>query len=207
MSWWNRSLSWAARREGAAPGWEALDRALENARAGEAMHFPTGHKPGRAGAYAINAYRVEDLREGPLWLLVTWGLSDLFEPSGTPVHAELTMRVPRREHTEEPPQWARLLLDAMAQRARQGASAPAPGTVMELGGPIDGSRKTAQVALMADEDPVLGEAHSVLGRVSFVSLLGIDAETVGGAKAAGAELMHARLRAENPLWVTRLTRR
>lgn len=206
MAWWNRSLSWAAHRDGDAPGWEALERALEDARAGEPVHFPTGAKPGAPGAYAVNAYRIDDDAEGPLWLLVSWGLSDLFEPSARPIPAEITLRLPRTNGAGEPPVWARLLLDALVLHQRQAGAAPQPGDLVELGAPVDGSRKTKQVALVYAADPQLGQAHSMLGTVQFAAALAIDAEQVGAAKALGGEAMLARLADDNPRWVSRLTR-
>src|SRR4051794_9435935 len=95
-----------------APGWDAIEAVMAERLAvdGEPLHWSTGVLPGEAGVYGISAYRLPRL-----WFFVTFGLTELYEkesedPAVSGWGFELTMRTPRLEGDQQPPQWPMTLL-------------------------------------------------------------------------------------------------
>jgi suppressor of fused-like protein len=97
-----------------APGWDAIETAVARVvPAQRALHWGTDMLPGQDGIYGLSAYRVSGH-----WLLVTFGLTELFskdsdDPRISGWGFELTMRVPAAE--AQPPVWARRLLQQLGR--------------------------------------------------------------------------------------------
>jgi hypothetical protein len=181
-------------------GWDAIEAAVAQvATDPEPLHWGTGALPGQTGIYGLNAYRADDH-----WLLVTFGLTDLFgQDQGAEVSGwgfELTMRVPRTG--EQPPAWALDLLDKLGQYVFSSEQPLAAGHRMDPGGPITGEPGTRLTALAFTEDPRLPRIESALGRAIFLTVVGITADELALMKASSTDEVLQRLRASSPLLVT-----
>ena len=172
-------------------GWDAIEAAVAQVVADPSpLHWGTGTLPGQTGIYGLSAYRA-----GDHWLLVTFGLTDLFgQDAGAEVSGwgfELTMRVPRT--AEQPPAWALSLLDKLGQYVFGSEQPLAAGHRMDPGGPITGESGTRLTALAFTEDPQLPRIASALGRAIFLTVVGITSDELALMKATSTEQVLATL--------------
>src|SRR5688572_24481090 len=98
--------------EGNAPGWDAIEATVRGQLDvdGAPLHWSTGVLPGQDGVYGTSAYRVPGS-----WFFVTFGLTELYEKESDDLAVsgwgfELTMRTPRPDGVQQPPQWPLTLL-------------------------------------------------------------------------------------------------
>jgi len=178
-------------------GWDAIEAAVVRVVADPSpLHWGTGALPGQTGIYGLSAYRADDH-----WLLVTFGLTDLFgQGEGAEVSGwgfELTMRVPRT--AEQPPAWSLTLLDKLGQYVFGNEQPLASGHRMDPGGPITGEPGTRLTALAFAEDPRLPRIESPLGRALFLTVVGITADELARMKATSTDQVLAAL---SPLLIT-----
>jgi Suppressor of fused protein (SUFU) len=184
-----------------APGWDAIEAAVEAVvPAQEPLHWGTNTLPGQDGIYGLSAYL-----DGTHWLLVTFGLTELFGKVGEdPVVSgwgfELTMRVPADDNL--PPAWALRLLERLGQYVYSGQKPLAPGHRLDPGGPITGAAGTRLTALAFTADPQLPAIDTPHGAVQFLAVVGITAEELAQMKASSTDRVLADLAAVSPLLVT-----
>lgn len=185
-----------------APGWRAIEDAVcRIAPPQQPLHWGTDTLPGQDGIYGLSAYRVDDH-----WLLVTFGLTDLFgkhaddDPDVSGWGFELTMRVPAVE--PRPPAWALRLLQQLG-RYVFGTGRPFDGGHrMDPGGPITGTPDTRLTALAFTDDPRLGPIGTPHGSVRFLTVVGITADELARMKTTSTEQVLTELAATSPLLVT-----
>lgn len=192
-----------------APGWDALDAVFEAAYPGQKPdHWKPNDVPlpAQDGVWGISGYRDEQT-----WFYVTYGLTDLFDlftkpdPSEVEPDAvtwsgfgfELTMRV--RSDASTPPLWPVELLSKLGKYVYQTKSGFEHGHRLDPGGPITGGNPpTALSALAFADDPVLQPLDTPLGRVEFITVIGITADELARMKATTTDTVLADLRAKSP---------
>ncbi len=184
-----------------APGWDAIHLAVTRiVGQQEPLHWGTGTLPGQDGVYGISAYRADGH-----WLLVTFGLTDLFDttededPDVSGWGFELTLRVPA---AGDPPAWSLRLLEQLGRYVYSGAKTLRAGHRLDPGGPITGKPDTRLTALAFTEDPQLSQISSPNGTVNFIAVVGITAAELAQMKTSTTEAVLADLRNRSPLLVT-----
>ncbi|MEU5265995.1 suppressor of fused domain protein [Amycolatopsis sp. NPDC021455] len=184
-----------------APGWDAIEAAVAaHLPAQRPLHWGTDTLPGQDGIYGLSAYRGDGH-----WLLVTFGLTELFakesdDPGTSGWGFELTMRVPAAE--EPPPQWSLNLLQRLGQYVFSTGRAFAAGHRMSPGGPITGSADTRLTAIALADDPVLGVIGTPHGAARFLTVFGITGEELRVAQESSTAELLSGIRRDNPLLVT-----
>ncbi|MDG4783923.1 suppressor of fused domain protein [Micromonospora sp. WMMD961] len=187
-----------------APGWAAIEAAVAT-RAGDQnpLHWGTNSLPGQ-GLYGLSAYR-----SAGQWLLVTFGMTELFSKSSDDPDVsgwgyELTMRVPR--DADEPPAWSLRLLERLADYVFTSGKPFAEGHRMDPGGPITGQANTRLRALTFVADPELPPINSPHGSARFLTVVGITANELDRMKATTTAEVLSELAECSPMLVTDPTR-
>lgn len=182
-----------------APGWDAIEAAVARVvPAQQPLHWGTNALPGQDGIYGLSAYRVDDH-----WLLVTFGLTELFskdsdDPEVSGWGLELTMRVPATE--AQPPTWALRLLQQLGRYVFSTGRPFKDGHRMDPGGPITPDTRLTAVAFATD--PELGTINTPNGAVQFLTVVGITADELARMKATSTAHVLAELAATSPLLIT-----
>lgn len=188
-----------------APGWDAIEAAVARVvPAQRPLHWGTNALPGQDGIYGLSAYRA-----GDHWLLVTFGLSELFskdsaDPEVSGWGLELTMRVPATE--EQPPPWTLRLLQQLGRYVFSSGRPFDHGHRMDPGGPITGKPDTRLTAVAFATDPELGTISTPHGTVHFLTVVGITGEELAQMKATSTAHVLAGLTATSPLLITDTSR-
>jgi hypothetical protein len=156
--------------------------------------------PGQDAIYGLLAYRA-----GAHWLLVTLGLTELFDKESDDATVsgwgfELTMRLPRAK--AEPPAWALRLLDRLGRYVFSSGSALAPGHRMDPGGPITGTPDTRLTALAFAEDSELPSIDSPHGAARFLTVVGITRDELELMKTTSTQEVLADLAKRFPTLIT-----
>jgi hypothetical protein len=161
-----------------APGWAALDVALQALHPGQVPHqfaSKTAYDPGSPSPLpAISVYEGDGH-----WHYVTYGLTELFDKTSAQADVsgfgfELTLRLPRAAGEETPPAWALRLLQGIGRFVLAGHGPLDTGHVVDLGGPlVEGSGLTGVVLV---PDPSLGKLPSPHGSILFLQLFGLTGE-------------------------------
>lgn len=140
------------------------------------------------------------------WHYVTYGFTSLYEGEKPPAPGardgfgyELGLRVPRT--SERPSTQPMDLLRALARVLVQGRHVLAPGHTLPLHGPIAEGSKLSAFAVAAD--PELGSLVTPLGSVDMLLLVGITAAEEAACARGSTSALLDRLRALDPLLVTR----
>lgn len=189
-----------------APGWAAIEAAVEGVvPPQQPLHWGTSNLPGQGGIYGLSAYRTDED-----WLLVTFGLTELFgKESGDSQWSgwgfELTMRIPVRD-AEQPPAWALNLLEKLGKYVYSSGRWFEAGHRMQPGGPISGKPDTRLTAIAFTEDPQLGTIETPHGKVQFLQVVGITDDQLARMKASSTAEVLTELAASSPLLVTDITR-
>jgi hypothetical protein len=189
-----------------APGWAAIEAAVEAvAPSQEPLHWGTSNLPGQDGIYGLSAYRTDEN-----WLLVTFGLSELFGKESEDVEwsgwgFELTMRVPVHDASQPPP-WSLNLLQQLGKYVYSSGRWFEAGHRMHPGGPITGKPDTRLSAIAFAEDPQLGTIDTPHGKVQFLQVVGITDDELVQMKGSSTAKVLAELAASSPLLVTDITR-
>jgi hypothetical protein len=195
-----------------APGWDALDGVFTSAFAGqEPHHWATDNAlPAQDGIWGISAYR-----EGDAWFYVTYGFSDVFDLFRSPNEDsgeadgikwsgfgfELTMRVNSGDPV--PPVWPVELLNKLGKYVYQTRGGFEHGHRLDPGGPITGGNPpTRLTALAFATDGEFGPIDTPLGRVEFVTTVGITADELAHMKATSTDAVLAELKQQSPSLVT-----
>jgi hypothetical protein len=181
-----------------APGWAAIDRALERVHPSQTPHQFTSERPyDLAGKSPLPAITVWEGRAPHCWHYVTYGLSELFEKSTDVADIsgfgfELTFRLPRPHDQEQPPRWPVVMMQGVAHYVMSGHGALDTGHTLDFAGPLspeplaDG-RATALEGVILVPDPQLGKIDTELGSVLFLTMWGMtkdELQTVQGWELA-----------------------
>jgi suppressor of fused protein SUFU len=187
-----------------APGWDAIDAALQKLYPGvEPDHrapIPGVHFGG--GVHGISAYRAADH-----WHLVTYGLTELWvkEPGSNPEISgwgyEMTLRVASLPEEQRAPEWPFNVLVGLAKHTRNNGKPFLVGDRIDLRGPIDG-RLSRFTALAVTLDPQLPMLNTANGRVAFHQLVGTTAEQLHEMKQTSTATVLEKLEKTNPLLIT-----
>ena len=160
--------------------------------------------PAQDGVWGISAYREP---EGS-WFYATMGLTDLFElfTPGEPgddgtrwsgFGFELTMRV--RAADGAAPTWPVELLSELGKYVYKTGSGFAAGHRMATGGPITGGKPQSRLTALAfADDPAFEPLDTPLGRVEFVTVVGITADELERMKATTTATVLDEVRARSP---------
>ena len=171
----------ARRDDDDAPGWDAIDSALERVYGGAEPHAHYGTAVpyvlgGNDPIHGVSVY----LRDEPVphFHFVTYGFTDLFaketdDPAESGFGFELTLRVRRAPHERDVPRWALDFLQNLGRYVFGTGNRFAAGHKMGLNGPIALGRETAITAILFADDPELGDIASPFGRARFVQVVGI----------------------------------
>ena len=199
-----------------APGWEAIDRAVEPLYPGQkpkhyaaTPHQSLGGKDPIDGVSFYNA----DYEGRPYTHVVTYGFSELYYDENSvgkdfsKAGFELTFRVAPFGDEPDGPTWAFGLIQNLARYVFGSKTWFAPGHHIDANGPIRIDVDTKLTALGFLEDPQLGTIDTVHGSVQFVQMFGLTSKEFemasGGTQIS--EILEPH-REANPLLITDLAR-
>lgn len=193
-----------------APGWDAIDNALNALYpTQEPQHYGTLIKYQLGGPDpldGISVYRNDDHLH-----LVSYGFSNLYydeEALGKEFSGfgfELTMRLPL---SEDEPYWAMNLMQNLARYIFDSGKWFEAGQYIGGQGPIKVDSDTALSSLVLIEDPQLDAIDTPHGRVEFLQLYGITATELERVLSdKNARPLLAEHQQHNPLLITQLDRR
>jgi hypothetical protein len=183
-----------------APGWDAIEAAVATKVTDRnPLHWGSNKLPGQ-GLYGLSAYRCAEH-----WLLVTFGLTELFskdsdDPEVSGWGFELTMRVPL--DGEQPPTWSLRLLERLVDYVFTSGRAFAEDHRMDPGGPITGKDTTRLRAIAFAADPELPPIDSPHGSARFLTVVGITADELDRMKATTTAEVLSELATRSPMLVT-----
>ena len=197
--------------EPGAPGWEAIDAAVEPLYPGqEPRHWATTVPSilgGKDPLQGISAYSAS----GPLhWHFVTYGFSELYgkEWSHSEVSGfgfELTFRL-RRDEGEEPPPWVCNFLQNLARYVFSTRCGFDSGNLMDLRGPIALDVETEIRGIAFIEDPELPTIATPNGRLRFLQVVGLTGDELSASKSWSASKFLELIAAHDPKSITDLDR-
>jgi len=163
-----------------APGWAAIDAALERIHRGQVPHqFASQTAYDLESPSPLPAIGVYEARSPDHWHYVTYGLTELFEKSAPQADVsgfgfELTFRLPR--DTEEPPRWPLLLLQGIGHHVLSTREGLDSGHLIDLGGPLvphDVAPDGCLEGVVCVPDPQLAKLGTPHGSVLFLLLVGL----------------------------------
>lgn len=195
-----------------APGWEAIDAALDQHYEGiEPMHWGTilpYNLGGEDPLYGVSVYQSFDQQSHLHY--VTYGFSDLYEkenddPEVSGFGFELTFRLAANEDVE-PPVWVVNFLQNVARYVFQTGNALGPGHTLPLNSPICLEMETLIRTVTFVEDPQLGTIETPHGRVQFLQVLGLTDDELDATQYWNASRFSELMQESNPLLITDLTR-
>jgi hypothetical protein len=198
-----------------APGWDAIDAALERIYGvSEPRHFapvPPAAFGGTDPLQGISAYRSQ-FGGRAHWHFVTYGYSELFEkessdPAVSGYGIEMTVRVTDERHTDEPPPWVLSMLQNIAGYVFRTGNVLEPGHHMAGHGPIALGRDTLLVAAAFTEDPQLPLIATPNGRVTFVQFVGLTQDEYDVIRDWDTTKLLALFGERSPALLTALGRR
>ena len=199
-----------------APGWEAIDAALDplyggrepDRHYGTVLRFSLGGDDPLDG---LSAYKVTD--RGPAhWHIVSYGMTELYEkvsddPDESGWGFEFTMRVRCDQSDEDPPMWALNFLQNIARYVFKTGNVFAPGHYMNINGPIALDTDTKICAISFAEPPVLPSSlDSPHGKFGFLHVVGNTLDEHDAMKAWTTTGVHELMRARDPMLLTDLER-
>ncbi|WP_195575122.1 suppressor of fused domain protein [Paenibacillus sp. 1001270B_150601_E10] len=170
-------------------GWDAIEEQMvkiygtqESKHYGTMIPYVLG---GNDPLDGISAYKAENPL--PHWHFVTFGFSELYEKEFENMDYsgygfELTFRLAREEHEEEPPAWALNLLQNMGRYVFSSGNVFAIGDYLDANGPICLGSDTKLTALAFIEDPELPAIHTPNGQVAFIQMVGITEDELEAMK-------------------------
>ncbi len=197
-----------------APGWAAIDRALDAVYHGAepAAHFGTVVPYGAGGNDPLHGISVYMRDDPPHFHIVTYGFTDLFgketdDPEESGFGFELTFRPARAADETTPPVWALNFLQNLARYVFSSGNRFAAGHKMGLNGPIAQGDATAITAICFADDAELGDiTGSPHGAARFVQIVGITDDEYRLIGEWSTTRLVDMLRARSPLLVTDLRR-
>ncbi|HEX7152824.1 MAG TPA: suppressor of fused domain protein [Thermoanaerobaculia bacterium] len=195
-----------------APGWDAIDDALEPFyHAQEPVHWAP-EIPRLLGGPdpldGISAY-ASDAGGIPHWHYVTYGFTELFDKETEDEDVsgfgfELTFRLKRED--DAPPQWPVDLLQSLARYVFDSGNPFGAGHGIGVGGSIAHDRESELTAVTFVRDPELAPLHTLHGRVEFLQVVGLTAEEFDARKRWSTDHLLDLMRPANPMFVSDLDR-
>ncbi|MET7419241.1 suppressor of fused domain protein [Dactylosporangium sp. NPDC005555] len=197
-----------------APGWDAIDAALERLYPGvEPKHYATLRKWSLGGADPLDGISFY-ARETPVphWHIVSYGMSELYSAPNPDAEwsgwgYEFTFRVRRSPGETEPPVWAANFLQNLARYNFSSGNGFAANLQVDLNGPIALGYQTLIRAVAFVEDPELGTIDTPFGRVRFLQVFGLTLDEHAATQTWSVEAVLKLAAAYAPLFVTDLRRK
>jgi suppressor of fused len=197
-----------------APGWDAIDAALQGVYGDQTpLHYGTVLKYAVGGSDPVDGISIyKNLSPSPHWHSVTYGFSELYakeseDPEWSGFGFELTFRLACSADESEPPAWPMNLLQNLARYVFRTGNPFDPGHHMNANGPIALGTGTELAALLFCLDPQLGEINTPHGRLKFVQVVGITLDELDLVQEWSSEGLLQVLSADNPLLITDLERK
>ncbi|MEV0129149.1 suppressor of fused domain protein [Dactylosporangium sp. NPDC050688] len=196
-----------------APGWDAIDAALDRLYPGvEPKHYATLVKWSLGGPDPLDGISFY-ARESPVphWHIVSYGMSELYSAPNPDAEwsgwgYEFTFRVRRAPGEAEPPVWAANLLQNLARYNFGSGNGFAPYQQMDLNGPIALEHRTLIRAVAFVEDPELGVIDTPFGKVRFLQIFGLTLDEYAATQTWSVEAVLGLAAGHAPLFVTDLGR-
>ncbi|MEM6294333.1 MAG: suppressor of fused domain protein [Myxococcota bacterium] len=199
-----------------APGWAALDRVGQTIYPGQTPHqFTSQTGYDLESPNPLPAICVWEGRDPAHWHYVTYGLTELFEKSSPDPKIsgfgfEVTLRVPREEHEDRPPEWPLGLLQGVGHYALSGQGGLDSGHIIDLGGPmvvpVEGGPPSLLTGVVMVPDPHFGKVDTQFGSVLFLQLFGLTADEVSSMQAWPIQRKVGLVTDVDPLGITRIDR-
>jgi hypothetical protein len=194
-----------------APGWEAINRALQPLYPDvEPLHWATLIKWRLGGPDPLDGVSVYERDDH--WHYVSYGMSELYEKESDIAEIsgwgfEFTLRVARHPG-EDAPIWAANLLQNLGRYVFSTGNNFAAGHHMTLNGPIDLEDENTLIRNIAFcIDPELGRVDTPHGELTFLQVVGLTNAEYEAAQAWNTEKLLDTLREHLPLLVTDPARR
>ncbi|GGF67323.1 hypothetical protein GCM10010912_10360 [Paenibacillus albidus] len=196
-----------------APGWDAIEAALENLYGDQVpKHYGTVIPYNLGGPDPLNGISAYVVKEPlPHWHFVTYGFSELYEketsdPNYSGYGFELTFRLAKSAAEEEPPAWALNLLQNMGRYIFSSGNVFRSGDYMDANGPICLGADTKLTALAFITDPQLPEMDTPNGKVEFLQMIGITLDELEAMQVWNTFGVLSAASEHLPLYLTDLTR-
>jgi hypothetical protein len=198
----------------AAPGWDAIDAALDSLYGGrEPLHYGTIVRFAAGGPDPLDGISVYT-NSGPMphWHYVSYGLTELYRKKSENERIsgfgyEFTFRLARDRQDHEPPLWPMNLMQNLARASFNDGSIFGPFHTIDANGPIALNVGSTQLtAVLFVRDPQLPPVESPHGRFEFLQIVGITADELAAKNEWNAEKLVELLARDNPLLITDLAR-
>lgn len=195
-----------------APGWEAIDGALDELYEGaEPMHWGTMipyNLGGEDPLYGVSVYHNEHQQSHLHY--ITYGFSDLYEkenddPELSGFGFELTFRLANGD-TANPPVWVVNFLQNLARYVFHTGNLLGEGHTLPLNSPICLDAETLIRTITFVEDPELGTIDTPHGKVMFLQVVGLTEDELDATQLWNASRFCELIQEENPLLVTDIAR-
>ena len=195
-----------------APGWEAIDEALARVYGlQKPKHLANGgvrwihDLSGRANP--LDGVHVFDAETN--WHYVGLGLTELYgkesnRPDVSGLGYELTFRLGKRENETLPPVWPVDLMNGLGRPAMLGKVVLDVGDTIKTGPLAAEGDGQKYVGVLVAEDPSLPGIDTPHGRMKFLQLVPVDAQTLARAQDGNAAAVLAELALQDPDLVFRL---
>lgn len=200
--------------ENQAPGWQAIDKALQQVYGEQEPNHYGSVKPYQLGGPdpldGISVYK-SDLTPAH-WHFITYGMSELYtkesnNPKISGFGIEFTFRLVRSAAEENPPTWVLNFLQNLARYVFKTGNVFDVGHRMATNGPIALEHETDIHAIAFIQDPQLGAIETPHGYLHFLQIVGITADELKIMQQWTTADLLAILSADNPLLVTDLARK
>lgn len=200
-------------QDDAAPGWEAINAALEPIYGDlEPYHVGTVvpyYLGGPDPIHGISVYANE--KPIPYWHFVTYGFSELWDkenndPEVSGYGIELTFRLVRQPNEDRPPNWALNFLQNLGRYVFETGNVFGPGHTLPCNGPIAQDAPTLIYAISFVHDSQLPPIDTPNGSVEFLQIVGLTMDEIDTISSWNASAF-LKLRAQtDPLLLTDLSR-
>lgn len=196
-----------------APGWLAIDSAIEKIYPGqEPRHFGSVIKYMMGGPDPIDGSSIYDSQKQTFHRhIVTYGMTELYyapDQVGKEFSKwgfEFTMRIKSTEG-EDDPKWVISLMNNLARYVFQSGNWFEEYHYIPTNSPIKLESNTDKFGILFVTDPELGTIVTPHGQVTFLQMVGITQAQLERLKQnpEQAEVLVAELRVNNPLLITEL---
>ncbi|MEV0270198.1 suppressor of fused domain protein [Hamadaea sp. NPDC050747] len=194
--------------EDSAPGWSAIDAALERLYGDAVPLHVAPELPSYLGGVealdGISIYARED--PVPHWHLISYGMSELYEKrSENPVDSgfgfEFTLRAARRPAGDAPPAWAVLLIQQLSAYVLATGEWFTPGQTLRPGRLTLGDLDTRLTALGFIVDSELGTIPTPFGGLAFLQIVALSDAEYAAAQDGNARVVLDAIGEKVPLHV------
>ena len=197
-----------------APGWDAIDNALEAIYPKqEPIHYGTVIKWALGGSDPLDGVSIyKNQSSGWHWHYVSYGLTELYrkesdDPDTSGFGFELTFRLACRAQDKKPPIWPINFMQNLARYVFETRREFQSGHHIDCNGPIALEEKTDIRAVLFTLDPQLGEVNTPNGHVQFLQIVGITADELDASQEWDTNSLLEVLAQDNRLLITDLRRK